>query len=351
MSDRIAAIIAAAQKVPLSAAGSSRLTAMLSQNAQHFAGLSTAEAERARGLLLAEFARRPLISEAADVIREELRTSQSAIVLAGAARGLRGLHAGDPEWRALLMASAQRIAARDEFVRWVPDHPGERTACEEIKLTLEQWDAPRSRCCHGKERPAPSQPHHAPQPFTLDAVTLGRVRIEDQDGKRQGLLDLLAGHRSIVGFFYTRCMNPAKCSLTVTRLAALARQLAQADDGEAWRVLAITYDPRFDTPARLRDFGAARDFPYADNSRLIRCSTHWKTVREALRLQVGYGASTVNEHARECFIISPQLTACPIGGEALTDPIQLRAHALQWGDAVFAEIRSFQGSSVQPSLR
>ena len=37
------------------------------------------------------------------------------------------------------------------------------------------------------------------------------------------LADLLTAQSTVLAFFYTRCMNPNRCSLTITLLAALAR--------------------------------------------------------------------------------------------------------------------------------
>ena len=48
-------------------------------------------------------------------------------------------------------------------------------------------------------------------------------------------------------FFYTRCMNPLKCSATVTGLGRIARRVAE--DALDANVAGISYDPGFDRPA------------------------------------------------------------------------------------------------------
>ena len=63
-------------------------------------------------------------------------------------------------------------------------------------------------------------------------------------------------------------MNPEKCSLTVTRLARLARLIAaEALDAN---VAGITYDPAFDRPARLRTYGADRGMSFSPRCSLLR---------------------------------------------------------------------------------
>src|SRR3954470_11207036 len=86
----------------------------LRQDASHTAGLSTADAERVRAHLLASFETRGAPEEAVAVVAEELRTSSSPAVLAGAARAVRGLGAGaGEEWAELLRDAAERIITTD----------------------------------------------------------------------------------------------------------------------------------------------------------------------------------------------------------------------------------------------
>ena len=72
----------------------------LRQDAPHVSGLSSTDAERVRAHLLASFETRGIPAEALPVVAEELRTSVSPAVLAGAARAVRSLgpDAGD-RWR------------------------------------------------------------------------------------------------------------------------------------------------------------------------------------------------------------------------------------------------------------
>jgi protein SCO1/2 len=283
--------------------------AALRQDARHFDRLSTGEAERLRGHILAAFERNAP-DGAIPVIREELRTSLSPVVLAGAARAIRGLAAVDDEMRTLLQAASDRIGRRDEHVAFGDSR---LTAREEIAATLARHQGPATTCCaRAKAVEAGGQD----QRFRLRPAELERVIVEDQSEARTALVPLLRGRTSLIAFFYTRCMNPEKCSLTVTRLAAVARRLATRP---GINVFALSYDSRFDTAARLYAFGRDRGFEYGDRARLMRCAFGWPAVRRAFRLQVGYGQSTVNAHARELFAVGPDLQARGLDAETLAD--------------------------------
>ena len=98
--------------------------------------------------------------------------------------------------------------------------------------------------------------------------------------------------------FYTRCMNPDKCSRTIARLGAL-----QGLVGNVGAVVAgMTYDPAYDLPKRLRRYGEDRGFHFGPLGRLLRSTASFEPIRQTLHLSVGYGAATVNRHAVELFV-------------------------------------------------
>jgi protein SCO1 len=85
-------------------------------------------------------------------------------------------------------------------------------------------------------RPAPA--------LTLRNYTGGPVTLSSQRGKAV-----------LVTFVYTHC--PDVCPLIVSGLAAAQRELGAR--ARQLTILAITVDPRRDTPAAIRSFLAARD--------------------------------------------------------------------------------------------
>ena len=280
----------------------------LREGAPHNAGLSTADAERVRAHLLASFETRGIPEDARDIVAEELRTSASPIVLAGAARAVRGLGVGaGDEWAPLLRDAAERVATADVFVRWQPGVVAPtwmRTVRGELLAVLEEvGEGSGTRTESAGTAPA----------LVLDRATLRQVRLEDQAGVESTMADLLAGRPTVLAFFYTRCMNPARCSLTITRLAGLARS-----GDESRNVVAMTYDPGYDSPS-----GCAATAPTAGSR--SASTPGWcgrrkdgPTCGTCSGLRVGYGPVTVNEHARELYMVGDDFVARALDPDALS---------------------------------
>lgn len=87
------------------------------------------------------------------------------------------------------------------------------------------------------------RPQKPAPPLALRNYTGSPVTLEAQRGKA-----------ALVTFVYTHC--PDVCPLIVSSLAAAQRQLGQRAHQVA--ILAVTVDPRRDTPAAVRSFLAAR---------------------------------------------------------------------------------------------
>ncbi len=277
--------------------------------------IPTADAERVRGHLLAAFETRAAPDDVLDLVAEELRTSASPVVLAGAARALRGLGTDENrdsvhDWPALLRDAAERLVTTDVFVRWLVGVVAPSWMCTaraEILAVLEEL--PAAPDVRGSLRLAP--------PATvLDPDQVRRVWVEDQSGAVLSLADLLSGRPTLLALFYTRCTNPAKCSLTITRLAALVAEPGPRTSG----VVAMSYDPAYDSPSRLRRYGTERGFASARTPGSYVPSTAGLTSGRCSVCGWAHGPVTVNEHARELFRITPDLIAQGLDPDVLADP-------------------------------
>ena len=183
-------------------------------------GLSTADAERVRAHLLASFETRGIPDDALDIVAEELRTSASPVVLAGAARAVRGLGA-DAGGRVGGPPAAMRQTASRPRTSSCGGSPASsrRPGCGRCAASCSTFSAgfakrPRGRPRRALEASADrARPRNAPP-----GAARGPGRREGDDGRRCS-----PGATTVLAFFYTRCMNPARCSLTITRLAGLAR--------------------------------------------------------------------------------------------------------------------------------
>jgi protein SCO1/2 len=83
------------------------------------------------------------------------------------------------------------------------------------------------------------------------------VPLIDQDDK-PFRLDRFKGHLLLITFSFTRCPLPDYCPLMMKHFAAIEK--ATANDASPSlknaRLLTVSIDPTYDTPARLRDYGA-----------------------------------------------------------------------------------------------
>jgi protein SCO1/2 len=311
---------------------------------------------RLRGYLLAAFAETGLPAAALPYVIESLETGHVAYEIAGAAVGLRGLDTPSADVVASLLRAIDNLDGADatvSFESYRPAWPYARptTALTEVIRTIGHFgaraEAARSRlevleqqrerfpgpvrqemrrvleaagdehrdhgceagcrcgsggcapaaapgsdhsCCAGMA--APGQDHDAT-----------RAELEDQDGRSETFADFFRGKPSVVAFFYTRCDNPYKCSLTITKLAALQSSLAGRGLAGAVKVTAITYDPDFDRPNRLRLYGNDRGIRFGEDARFFRVTAGFPEIRQRFDLGVNYGTSTVNRHQTEVHVL------------------------------------------------
>lgn len=132
------------------------------------------------------------------------------------------------------------------------------------------------------------------------------VIFEDQAGKSVTFPEFFFGQPSIVVFFYTRCDNPLKCSLTITKLAHVQKLLTVKGLGQQIRTAAITYDPAFDLPERLRVYGQDRGVSMSSQHRLLRVRQGEYAVQQYFKLGVNFIESLVNRHRIEVYVLDAE---------------------------------------------
>lgn len=152
-------------------------------------------------------------------------------------------------------------------------------------------------CCGAQAPPPTSRNGDA----GIDAVVL-----EDHAGDRISFKAFFHGQPSIVAFFYTRCDNPLKCSLTIAKLARVQQLLEAEHVADRIRTAAITYDPAFDLAPRLRAYGQDRGVRMDTGHRLFRAVTGNDAVRDLFGLGVNYVGSLVNRHRIELHVLDAQ---------------------------------------------
>jgi protein SCO1 len=322
------------------------LANLLAEQSPIYAGRGSSEVQRLRGYILASFETTQLPAAALPFVVEELEIGLNPYAVAAAAKALRGARDLPERITVLLLDAIDRIRSSDDVVRFDrgADHSTEppTTALMELFRTL-AWLGSRGRKAEAQLRAMlvqqppgfstrvrteiekalaaislpdiPAQAHCCggrPVPIALEQATeisqagcddIQATQLQDQDGAIFSFGDFFLGRPSVLAFFYTRCMNPNKCSLTITKLARLQGRLAEQALQGRFNVTAVTYDPAFDSPSRLRAYGVNRGLVLDDRNRLLRTTGTFEPFQRWLGLGVGYGTTTVNQHRLDIVVL------------------------------------------------
>jgi protein SCO1/2 len=283
-------------------------------------------------------------------VLEEIETGADPYLVAAAARALRSYPHPRPEFASCLMRAVNNIRYRNERVTFdsyggYADTSNGTTPLQELFSTL-AWLGPSAREILPDLESLRAQPGnlHRRLKVDLDHVIaairsnesqqqqkdsccelpralhilswLPRLRrssdpiedavFEDHNGQAITFAEFFRDRTAIVAFFYTRCDNPMKCSLTITRLARVQRLLESKGLAGQVRTAAITYDPAFDIPDRLRVYGRDRGLCMDSENRLLRATGNFNTLRAHFKLGVNFVESLVNRHRIEIYILDRQ---------------------------------------------
>lgn len=326
--------------IRLAPARRSELVEMLAEQSAIYAGLGSGEAERLRGFVLASFENVGLPDGALPFVLEELGTGINPYTVGAAAKALRGADRICDRGLRLLGEAARRIEANDDWVQYETIDPQNRTAARTTALAeiihtigltggrgrpLIDAMAAKSNVsldvmaaieAARRAAPAAAETEHCccaappPPPQTAAATAAGAsvddLELQDQSGGRFRYRAFFRTRPSVLAFFYTRCMNPQKCSLTIGKLAALQRRLALLDMGDRINLAALTYDPAYDRARQLQAYGLERGFRFDERNRFLRCVESFEPIRLKFDLGVGFGSATVNQHSVDLLILDTQ---------------------------------------------
>lgn len=260
---------------------------------------------RMRGWVILAFRDIALPDAALLFVLEELDNGRDAYLVAAAARVLRNT-TPRPEMTAFLHRAITNIRNHDDRVSF-EQYGGYAltssgtTAVQELQQTL-RWLGPPAEdhdCCAWLSKLGSLQ--RWPKPSQRDSRR--EITFEDQDESRIAFPEFFDGRPSIVVFFYSRCMNPRKCSLTVANLARVQQLLEERGLAERIRTAAITYDPEFDVADRLRSYGVSRGLRMDANHRVLRAPDSMSLLCQHFKLGVNFVESIVNRHRVEVYLL------------------------------------------------
>lgn len=326
-----------------------QLTELLREDHTVYDQRGTATIVRMRGWVLFALSRAGLSDAALVFVLEELDAGVDAYLIAAAARALRSYPNPTPALAPFVMRALTHIRYRDEPVSF--ENYGEyavsstgTSAVHELFATL-AWLGPQAHgVLHELESlrggiskkllvdldravEAIRGGDHADAPGTSgsccalpkDLSTSSRaigcrsasepiesIVFEDHSGAAITFEKFFKGHPSIVVFFYTRCDNPLKCSLTVTKLANVQKLLEARGMADQIHTAAITYDPAFDLPHRLRGYGQNRGVRLDARHRMLRTFDGLDALRDHFKLGVNFIESLVNRHRIEAYVLDAE---------------------------------------------
>ena len=143
-------------------------------------------------------------------------------------------------------------------------------------------------------------------PTDRTPLALDDVMFTDQAGKTGKLADF-QGRPLVVSFFYSRCDNELKCSRTVATAALLKRAIKTQGLDDQVTLLLASFEPEYDTPARLSAFGQARGMLFDQRCRMVRFDpASMPRVLKALDVPVNYNAGWVNIHGVSLYLLDHQ---------------------------------------------
>ncbi len=322
-----------------------QLLDLLREDHQLYDQRGAATIVRMRGWVMLTLARPALSDSALPFVLEELDTGVDAYLVAAAAAALRSYPTPNPAFAPFVVRAITNIRYRDERLS-LDTYGGfaigtKGTSPVRELLTTLAWLGPHARAVIsdleslrsgptalskkykpdleqilktiGAETPEADDccrlPDSVSDLFSWMRITrsasssIDSTVLEDQDGRTITFGEYFHGGPSIVVFFYTRCDNPLKCSLTITKLARIQKLLETEGLADQINTAGITYDPGFDLPERLLNYGQHRGIRLAPQHRLLRSQDGLNALRKHFQLGVNFIESLVNRHRIELYIL------------------------------------------------
>lgn len=291
------------------------VTQMLRQNASIYNGRAPYEVDRLRAWMFLTLAEVGIPDEAVALIAGELAHGHRPISVAAAARAAAVAPRSDVIRDALRMVLRpgfhdEQVSLTEFYPSWPLRDP--TTAQHEAMLALEIVDTKPS--CHTDiEDAAITVP--LPEDTELGFVTpflpvsqragpiTGRMRGTDHRGRDVNPATL-RGKPAAMTFFYTRCESSRKCGVTMSRFAALQDAVMDAGLDADVRLVAVTYDPAYDTAQRLGRFAISRRIKVGDDVTLLRPDIDTlSSLVDELGLSVSWTGNRPATHAVELALL------------------------------------------------
>lgn len=336
--EAIAAMVDRADQLKIQ---SDALGSLLFESHPLYLGRGSNEVIRIQGYILASLEKHGLHLKTLPIALEALESSMSAYLVAAAAKAIRGLRRKSPQLVPYLLAGIDNIYYRDDTVtfnhyapKWPLEHP--TTALREIMLTI-QWLGNNARKAIPRLEflSVNSEINKDNRQLILETIEqiqkdksqlesccdllletpikvarsshrkMKTLQIQDQEGNLLKFGEFFRDKPTVLVFFYTRCENHNKCSLTINKLGKLQKLLDCSGLKERVKTAAMSYDPVFDTPERLKLYALKRHVHFDDTNRIFRMveKNSMPMMLQYFNSAVNYVGNLINKHQIELYVL------------------------------------------------
>lgn len=321
------------------------LTDILSERHTLYSERPSYQVVRIRGYAFASYSIVGLPDTAISLILDELQNGTHAYTVAGAAVGLRGAKQPRAEYSIFLLQALNNIRYHDDSLdlnvfkpSWPLQNPSNAKKeilatfqwlegyakgalpelksfltnfydfspeiLKEIEKTIEVIEADTRElnlsCCQVSGKNIDSTCLRNGN----NIKAIGNLKVQNEERKTKTLESFINQKPAVVAFFYTRCMNPNKCTLTINKMGWLQKELKKIGLQDQVSLLSFTYDSAYDTPAKMRVFGENRGLVFDSNTHMLRTTPEdFSILSDFFQLGVNHAASTVNQHRLELYVL------------------------------------------------
>ncbi|WP_326981954.1 SCO family protein [Chryseobacterium sp. MYb264] len=302
---------------------------------------------RIKGYALASFAEVGLPDSAINFVLDELQNGRNAYMVAAAARGLCGSKRPKAQYANFLIQAVNNLRYHDDSLdltqfrpEWPLRHPssGKLEIFRALqwlrgyaKVTLPELNSflnnnidfnPEIRkeiqatinaiesddreldlsCCEVDGRTDTKTSWLWKRARTISNIE--DLEVQNEVGRTRPLKDVIDHKPTVIAFFYTRCMNPNKCTLTINKMGWLQKALMKKGLEDKVTLIAFTYDPTYDDPAKMHTFGENRGITFGSNTHLLRTRPEdFDLLSDFFQLGVNHVSSMVNQHRLELYML------------------------------------------------
>lgn len=321
---------------------SSVLVSILDESHPLYEGRGSNQVFRLQGYILASFEKLGLHKKALPLALEALESSMSIYMVAAGAKAIRGMKTANRQIVPYLLSAIENVYYKDDtvsFDEYLPRWPlaSSTTALNEIFLTLqwmgnaaneglpqlESWiksnklneknrllllktidiiqnDIQEEESCCG----GPIQ-YSKPSLFGVSHKKILDVKLQDQEGETLLYKEYFKGHPTVVVFFYTRCENHNKCSLTINKLGKFQKLIKEKGLEKKVKTASISYDSVFDKPDVIKQYGLIRHAKFDGFNRSFRVLDRDKMslILNYFDSSVNFNGNLVNKHQVELHVL------------------------------------------------